>query len=246
MWNGRSIALILPTYNEKDSIADIITRFEALGVVDDILVINNNAVDGTSAYVATTSAREIVETVQGYGAAIRRGLREVDSDLICICEPDGTFNPEDLYKLLAYTGECGFVIGSRTVSNFIWVGANMGFALQWGNWLVAKITEVLYNSNYLSDVGCTFRIVSRECVDDISSGFTQAGSAFGLEMLLVALLRRIKVVQIPVNYHPRVGHSSVTGHLGRAVVLGVQMIRLVLVTRCRTRSLRSRPFGSGR
>ncbi len=239
LWNGRSIALILPTYNEKDSIADVISRFEALGVVDDILVINNNATVGTSAQVATTSARELFEPVQGYGAAIRRGLTEVDADLVCICEPDGTFNPEDLYKLLAYTGDCGFVIGSRTVSNFIWVGANMGFVLQWGNWIVAKITEVIYNSNYLSDVGCTFRVLSRECIDGISSGFTQDGSAFGLEMLLLAIIRRTKVVQIPINYHPRVGHSSVTGHLGESLVLGFQMIRMVFSMRCRVRSLRS-------
>ncbi len=240
MWNGRSIAVILPTYNEKDSIADVITRFEALGVVDDILVINNNAVEGTSTEVAGTSAREVQECRQGYGSAIRRGLREVDADLVCVCEPDGTFNPADLYKLLAYTVDCGFVVGSRTVSNFIWNGANMKFGLQWGNWFVAKITEVLYNSNYLSDVGCTFRILSRECIAEISLGFTLDGSAFGLEMLLEALLRRIRVVQIPVNYHPRVGHSSVTGHLGKTVVLGLQMLRIVLSKRLRPRSRRAR------
>lgn len=233
--------MILPTYNEKDSIADVIRRFEALGVVDDILVVNNNAADGTSANVATTSAREIVEPVQGYGAAIRRGIAEVDADLVCICEPDGTFNPEDLHKLLPFTIECGFVIGSRTVSNFVWDGANMGLILQWGNWFVAKITEILYNSSYLSDVGCTFRILSRECLGEVSPHFQQTGSAFGLEMMLIALIRRIRLVQVPVNYHPRVGHSSVTGHLGKALVLGVQMMRLVVSLRSRTRLVRRRP-----
>ncbi|MET3806570.1 glycosyltransferase involved in cell wall biosynthesis [Nakamurella sp. UYEF19] len=240
MWNGRTVALVLPTYNEKDSIADVIRRFEALDIVDDILVINNNAIDGTSVNVASTGAREIVETNQGYGAAIRRGLLEVDADLVCICEPDGTFNPEDLRKMLPYTVECGFVIGSRTVSNFIWDGANMGFALQWGNWLVAKFTEVLYNSSYLSDVGCTFRILSRECIADIAPKFSVDGSSFGLEMMLIALLRRIKLVQIPVNYHPRVGHSSVTGHLGKTVSLGLEMMRMVFRMRWRARSFRSK------
>ncbi len=240
MWNGRTIALILPTYNEKDSIAEIIRRFEQLGIVDDTLVINNNAAAGTSEEVATTSAREIVETTQGYGAAIRRGLREVDADLICICEPDGTFNPEDLYKLLPYTLECGLVVGSRTVSNFIWDGANMGFTLQWGNWGVAKMIEVLYNGCYLSDVGCTFRVLSRECSADISPHFRRNGSSFGLEMLLIALLRRTKLVQVPVNYHPRVGHSSVTGDLGKTVVLGAQMVRMVLQMRLGIRA-RAKP-----
>ena len=239
MWNGKSIAVILPTYNEKDSIADVIRRFHALGVVDDILVINNNAAAGTSENVASTGvAREIVETRQGYGAAIRRGLREVDTDLVCVCEPDGTFNPEDLFKLLPFTLECQFVVGSRTVSNFIWDGANMGFLLQWGNWAVAKMIEVLYNANYLSDVGCTFRILSRECVADISPKFTIDGSSFGLEMLLVALLRRTKVVQVPVNYHPRVGESSVTGDFGKTVSLGLEMMAMVGRMRLRTKAIR--------
>jgi len=240
VWEGKSVAVVLPTYNEKDSIADIIERFEQLGVVDDILVINNNAATGTSEQVAGTSARELIETTQGYGAAIRRGLREVDADLVCVCEPDGTFNPEDLRKLLPFTVDCDLVVGSRTVSNFIWEGANMGLFLQWGNWAVAKLIEVLYNTTYLSDVGCTFRVLSRRCVEDISPKFSMEGSSFGLEMLLIALLRRIDLVQVPVNYHPRVGQSSVTGELGKTVSLGLEMIRMVLRMRLSAKSVRRR------
>ncbi len=238
MWNGNSLSVILPTYNEKDSIADTIIRFEALGIVDEVLVVNNNAAEGTSEAVNKTNAHEVFESKQGYGAAIQRGLRQTHTDLVCICEPDGTFNPEDLLKLLPFTVECDFVIGSRTVSNFIWDGANMGFFLQWGNWAVAKLIEVLYNTGYLSDVGCTFRVLSRRCVDDITPKFTVTGSAFGLEMLLIALLRRTKVVQVPVNYYPRVGESSVTGDLGKTLVLGLQMIKMVLRMRLQARAMR--------
>lgn len=233
MWNGKTISVVLPTYNEKDSIADVIRAFDKLGVVDDILVINNNAADGTSEEVASTSAREIVETRQGYGAAIRRGLVEVDTDLICVCEPDGTFNPQDLTKLLPFTTECDFVVGSRTVSNFIWDGANMGWFLQWGNWAVAKVIELLFNTSYLSDVGCTFRVVSRARAADICAKAGVDGSAFGLEMLMLAVAARAKIVQVPVNYHPRVGVSSVTGDRRKAVRLGLQMLAIVLKTRVR-------------
>ncbi|MDQ1400817.1 MAG: hypothetical protein QOK20_2749, partial [Acidimicrobiaceae bacterium] len=195
MWKGQTVSVVLPTYNEKDSIAATIRGFAELGVVDDILVVNNNAAEGTSQEVATTTAREVVETRQGYGAAIRRGLSEVDTDLVCVCEPDGTFNPEDLLKLLSFTSECDFVVGSRTVSNFIWDGANMGWFLQWGNWAVAKMIEVLFNTSYLSDVGCTFRVVSRERAADILQRSTLDGSAYGLEMLMLAVIRHAKIVQ---------------------------------------------------
>jgi glycosyltransferase involved in cell wall biosynthesis len=228
MWNGKSIAVVLPTYNEKDSIADCIRRFEQVEVVDEVIVVNNNAAAGTSEEVAGTGAREVVETTQGYGAAIKRGMREANSDLVVICEPDGTFNPEDLRKLLAFMPECDLVVGSRTVSNFIWHGANMGWFLRWGNWAVAKLIEVLYNTAYLSDVGCTFRIMTREQAQTILDRSTLDGSAYGLEMLLISVITKARMVQVPVNYHQRVGVSSVTGELGKTVTLGLEMIGLVL------------------
>jgi glycosyltransferase involved in cell wall biosynthesis len=228
VWNGKTIAVVLPTYNEKDSIASVIRGFEKLDVVDDIVVVNNNAAEGTSREVEGTTAREIHESRQGYGAAIKRGLHEVDADLVAICEPDGTFDPADLLKLLPFTYECDFVVGSRTVSNFIWEGANMGWFLQWGNWSVAKIIEVLFNTSYLSDVGCTFRVVSRERVADILGRAQGDGSSFGLEMLMLAIVRRGRVVQVPVNYHPRVGVSAVTGDIRKTVKLGFEMLGMVL------------------
>lgn len=238
MWQGKTLSVVLPTYNEKDSIADIASRFEALEIVDEVIVVNNNAAEGTSEEVARTGAREVVETTQGYGAAIKRGLREADTDLVAICEPDGTFNPDDLRKLLAFMPECDYVVGSRTVSNFIWHGANMGPFLQWGNWAVAKLIEVLYNTSYLSDVGCTFRVMTREQATMVLSRSRLDGSAYGLEMLLIAVIMRTKMVQVPVNYHPRVGVSSVTGDLGKTIKLGLEMILLVLRMRLRTVRIR--------
>ena len=231
MWNGQSLCVVLPTYNEKDSIAQAIRGFEKLDIVDDILVVNNNAAEGTSAEVAATSAREVFESTQGYGAAIKRGLREADADLVCVCEPDGTFDPGDLLKLLPFTSECEFVVGSRTVSNFIWDGANMGWFLRWGNWAVAKVIEVLFNTAYLSDVGCTFRVVARERVDTLLEDLTLDGSAFGLEMLMVAVRQRATIVQVPVNYRPRVGVSSVTGELRKTVPLGLEMLSIIVKMR---------------
>jgi glycosyltransferase involved in cell wall biosynthesis len=227
MWRDQRLAVVLPTYNEADSIAACIADFEALGIVDDIVVVNNNAHPRTSTEVAPTSAREIFEPVQGYGAAIRCGLVETtDADLVCICEPDGTFVPTDLLKLLVFTDDVDLVLGSRTVQTFILSGANMGWFLRWGNWAVAKLTEVLYNTVYLSDVGCTFRVLTRRGVDELSPGFSLDGSAFGFEMMLLAARQRLSLVQVPVNYRERVGQSSVTGSRSAAVRLGLEMIAL--------------------
>lgn len=232
MWRGNTLAVVLPTYNEPDSIADCIHRFAALGVIDDIVVVNNNAHPNTSANVATTPAREVYESQQGYGAAIRRGLYETRHfDLICICEPDGTFDPEDLWKLLPFLSDSDIVFGTRTVQTFIYAGANMGAPLRWGNWAVAKLTELLFNTVSLSDVGCTFRVLRRSAIDQIAPNFTGNGSSFGLEMMLHAVRARLPMVQVPVRYLPRVGTSSVTGEMRVTVRLGVEMTWLVLRAR---------------
>ena len=227
MHNGRTVSLILPTYNEKESIRKVIQDFERLGIVDEIIVVNNNAVEGTSEQVAPTSATEIHEPVQGYGSAIRRGLREATGDWIVVCEPDDTFFADDLAKLLAYADDVEIVYGSRTVRNFIWQGANMGKFLQWGNWATAKLMEVLFNANSLSDVGCTYRLITRKALEALEPKFRVNSNFFSPEMMILGYRNRIPSVQIPVRYKDRVGTSSVTGNLWVAFLLGIQMIILI-------------------
>src|SRR5947209_4136457 len=101
MWHDKTVSVILPTYNERDSIRAAVDGFFATGYVDEVVVINNNAALGTSEEVAKTRAREVFEATQGYGSAIRRGFREARGDLIVLSEPDGTFSERDIVKLLA-------------------------------------------------------------------------------------------------------------------------------------------------
>lgn len=246
VWEGRSVSVVLPTYNEVGSIRACIEGFEALGIVDEVVVVNNNAADGTHQAVAATGAREVDEPVQGYGASIRRGLAEATGDLVVLCEPDGTFDPSDLWKLLPFTVDTDVVFGSRTVQVFIWEGANMGLFLRWGNWFVAKVIEVLFGTAYLSDVGCTMRVMHRHVVESELPRFRLTGSAFGLELLLRSIVARHRFVQVPVRYRQRVGQSSVTGNRWKAMWLGLEMLRLVLRFRFLPASMPPRPLAADR
>ena len=248
MWQNQTVSVVLPTYNEKDSIAACIRDFYASGVVDEVVVINNNAAHGTSDEVATTPAREVIEPLQGYGNAIRRGFREANGELIVVCEPDGTFNGRDVFKLLAYADDFDIVYGTRTTEEFIWTGANMGFFLKWGNYAVAKMMEFMYNTVCLTDVGCTYRLIRRSALREIEPHFSVGGSHFGPEMMLISVLKGVKLVQVPVNYRPRVGESAVTGDLVKAFFLGLRMIVMIwrfwfrsLVSRLRGRSMFGAP-----
>jgi glycosyltransferase involved in cell wall biosynthesis len=234
VWCGKRVSLVLPTYNERDSIRAAIEEFDATGVIDEIVVVNNNAAPGTSDEVAKTRAREVHEPRQGYGAAIRRGFREARGDLILVSEPDGTFRGHDVRKLLAYAEDFEVVYGSRTMKELIWEGANMGLFLKWGNYAVAKLMEFLFNTTALTDVGCTVRCVRREALHRIEPFFTVDGSFFGPEMMVLSILKRQKIIQVPVNYTKRVGTSSVTGNKWVAFRLGLRMIGLILDYRLRS------------
>jgi glycosyltransferase involved in cell wall biosynthesis len=228
MWNGQRVSVIFPTYREKSSIRAAIAEFTASGVVDEILVVNNNAEPGTSEEVAGSGAREVHEPRQGYGAAIRRGFAEATGELVIVSEPDGTFRGHDVLKLLSYSDDFEVVYGSRTVKELIWKGANMGIFLKWGNYWVAKLMELLFNSTSLTDVGCTMRCVRKDALRRMEPFFTVDGSFFGPQMMVLSLVMGMKVLQIPVNYTKRVGTSSVTGNKIVAFRLGLRMIALIL------------------
>ncbi len=241
MWRGKTVSVIFPTYNEKDSIRAATLGYFATGLADEVIVVNNNAAAGTSEEVAGTGAREIFELRQGYGNALLCGIDNCKSDLVVLSEPDGTFNPSDLLKLLAYSDDVPVVFGTRTSREFIWAGANMGLFLRWGNWAVAKMTELLFNTTILTDMGCTLRLFDANALRRIRPHLTIGGSHFGPQLLMETVAHGIPFVEIPINYRSRIGESSVTGSFSKAFVLGVQMIvlvwqyRLGMVRRNRTR-----------
>jgi glycosyltransferase involved in cell wall biosynthesis len=228
MWHGKTVAVVFPTYNEKDSIRRAILSYFATGLVDEIVVVNNNAAAGTSEEVAGTGAVEIFESRQGYGNALLCGIDYTQADLVIFSEPDGTFSGHDVLKLLAYSDDVPVVFGTRTTREFIWQGANMGKFLRWGNWAVAKMTELLFNSTILTDMGCTQRLLSREALNLIRPHLTIGGSHFGPQVLLEVIRHGIPFVEIAMNYRARVGESSVTGSFWKAWKLGWRMIFLVL------------------
>jgi hypothetical protein len=122
----------------------------------------------------------------------------------------------------------------------------MGLFLRWGNWFVAKLIEASFGTNYLSDVGCTFRVMRRGVVEELLPAFRLKGSAFGLELLMRSVAMRHPFVQVPVRYRARVGVSSVTGDFGKTVRLGLEMILLVARFRLWRRSLGPVPLAEDR
>ncbi len=228
------LSLVMPTYNERATLRKSILDFEKTRAIDEIIIIDNNATFDVLKTTAGTSAKVVPEVKQGYGAAIQKGLRVAKGDLIVICEPDGTFVANDIFKLLSYSKEFQFVIGTRTVQELIWEGANMGFLLKWGNYVVAKLVQFLFNTVSLSDVGCTYRIIHKKALEKIRRQFRANGGDFSLEMMVLACKNNLSIIQIPVNYKERpTGESTYSGTLGKALKLGTRMIIDIITIKLR-------------
>lgn len=234
MYHDKRVTVIFPAYNEEDNIVAAVHDFQISGVVDEVIVVDNNSRDRTAERVRTqTTARLVTETRQGYGSALTRGLREATGDYVIMAEPDGTFMGRDVLKLLAYAEDFDLVLGTRTSTLLIWSGANMGWFLRWGNIAVAKLLEFLYNTAQLTDCGCTMRLVRREKLAGFIDNLTVTRSHFLPEMVILAKRAGLSLIEIPLNYRPRIGESKITGTFSGAFKTGMAMIGLILALRFR-------------
>jgi glycosyltransferase involved in cell wall biosynthesis len=234
MWNEKTVTVVLPAYNEEAGIVDAIRDFFGVSyfrgerIVDEVLVVNNNSSDQTGALARAAGARVIDEPRQGYGSALQRGLKEANTDIIVTCEPDGTFVGRDIIKLLSYAEDFDVVCGTRTTRELFWKEANMGFFLRWGNFLVAKMMELLYDTCSLSDCGCTFRLYSRTAVTRIRDDLFVTQSHFLPNVIIAARMNDVSFIEIPVTYRGRVGVSKITGSWTGVWKTGLSMIFLIL------------------
>lgn len=235
MYQGKKVSIVLPIYNERENVRASLEEFLQHPAVDEVIAVDNNSTDGSDAEIKMTSAKYVKEAIQGYGSALRRGMREATGDLIVTCEPDGTFCASDLDRLLIYSRDYDVVLGTRTSKNPVWSGgdpgANMYFALRMGNWAVAKFLEYLFNGPSFTDVGCSYKLIHRLAYGKIKDSLTVDGSWFSPEYMIRVLQHRLSVVEIPVRYGARIGTSKITGKRLGAIKLGFRMVWFTLSER---------------
>ncbi|MFX1510249.1 MAG: glycosyltransferase family 2 protein [Promethearchaeota archaeon] len=230
MFAGKRVCVVIPAWNEEEPIAATIKDF-LTPEVDDVLVIDNNSTDNTAKVAKTAGATVIPEPIQGYGAAIRRGLWEAldrGYDLIVITEADQTFRGVDVPRLLSEVRNHHFVVGTRTATPYLEEGANMGLFLVIGNIAVAKLLGILHGYPPLTDVGCTLRVIRREMLEAILPKLDAEGAAFSPQMIVKVLEHGGKIKEIPVYYLTRVGEAKITTSKTKAFRNGLQMIKVIL------------------
>lgn len=211
VFRGKSVSLVIPAYNEADTISQVVTEFQECPHLDEIVVVDNNCTDATASLAEAAGARVVRETNPGYGAALAAGMSHAKGDILVLTEADGSFCAKDLEKLLVYLDDADMVMGTRTTRQMLEQGANMRFALRWGNVMMAKFLQMLWirpSEPRFTDVGCTYRALHRSTFLAIQSALRERGPAFSTEMMCAALNAKRRVIEIPVTYRKRSGGES--------------------------------------
>jgi dTDP-glucose pyrophosphorylase len=202
------ISIIIPAYNEEQSISYVIRDFRDL--VDEVLVIDNSSADRTAKVARDAGAR--VETVRlvGYGDSIRYGLDHAVGDIFVIVEADYSFRARDLNKILEYLKDADMVVGTRTTRELVEQGTNMRGPVRWGNIMVAKLVELLWwrERPRFTDVGCTYRALWRDTYLRMRPLLLGVGPELSPEMMLAAMQTHKRIIEVPVSYHRRIGGES--------------------------------------
>jgi len=211
MWEGKKVSVVFSTYRDVKTIKKVIDGLFKTGVVDEVVAVDNNAEEGTKEEILKTKAKYALETRQGLGYGFMTALKEAKGDLIITMEVDGTYTPNDVFKLLSYSEDFDVVCGTRTNSSTIRKGSEMGLMTRWANIFYAKFISVLFRTSNLTDVGCIYRLINRKSLDKIKKIKMDGGWAFNLDWMIHMIRKKIKFIEIPVNFFPRVGAAVGAG-----------------------------------
>lgn len=234
MYKGKKVSVVFGTYKEKRSIKSTINELFATGFVDEVCVVNNNAEEGTDNEIKGTKAKLFYEVRQGYGWAYQLAMEKAIGDYIITIEADGTFRAKDLERLLVYADEYEVVLGSRTSLIGSLEGIDgMGFLRKYANVLEAKTIEILFNTNSLTDVGCTLRLIKRSAYNKLKKIWKQKSALFNTEIILLTVMNKISFVEVPIAYQKRVGKSQIIGNfmdeLMWAITIQIYIIKCWIV-----------------
>jgi glycosyltransferase involved in cell wall biosynthesis len=205
----RKLSVIIPVYNERNTVAEAIRRSRAVEIPLDreIVVVDDGSSDGTTQILSQlqdSTVRVVFHDVnRGKGAAIRTGLTHVTGDLVLIQDADLEYDPEDWPKLLSpvLKGKARVVYGSR----FTGERRNMMFWHWVGNRFLSLVTNALYNPT-LSDMETCYKLFDRELVQSIPL----SSNRFGFEPEVTAKILRTgeRIYEVPISYAGREIHEG--------------------------------------
>jgi glycosyltransferase involved in cell wall biosynthesis len=197
------LTVVMPVYNEKGTIEEIVSRVLAVPLRKELIAIDDASTDGTREIVQRLGRERgftvlLQERNQGKGAAVRRGIAAALGHVVVIQDADLEYSPEeypDLLELIA-RGKADAVYGSR----FIGRHRCFLFSHYLANLFLNTVTNVLYNTT-MTDMETCFKAIRT----DVLKGITLRSDRFGIEPEITAKLFKAgaRVYEVPITYDGR-------------------------------------------
>ena len=200
---GPALSLVFPAFNEADNLPVLLESAvkigDSLGLGFEIVVVDDGSQDATAHILEAWSARDPrIRAVhhlanQGYGAALRRGLREARGELVFFSDADLQFELSEIQNLLAHSDDFDIIAGYRAPRRDP-IGRRL-IARIWG-----LLVELLFDLR-VRDIDCAFKIFHREVLDAIP--IDSIGAFVNTEILARARAQQFRIKQIPVTHRAR-------------------------------------------
>ena len=214
------ISVIIPAYNEEDSIGLVLDALPQ-NLIHEIIVVDNNSTDDTARSASEKGARVVAEKRRGYGSACLKGISELDNpDIVVFLDGDFSDYPEEIIQLVEpiESGKKDFVLGSRML-----IPESRSALLpqsRYGNQLAVFLMRLFFRHKF-TDLG-PFRAIRYESLKTIA--MQDANFGWTVEMQIKAVKKGLRIMEIPVKYRERVGVSKITGTFSGTIKAGAKII----------------------
>jgi dolichol-phosphate mannosyltransferase len=198
------LSVIVPVYNEKRTIQQILEKVREVPVDKEIIVVDGNSIDGTRDLLKQEENKHDTKVIYishrcGRGLALKIGMEHITGDVIIFQDADLELDPSDYPALLKpiEEGKAKVVFGSR----FLGKSAQyMGIFQKLGNHFLTFLVNVLYSSQ-LTDVETCYQVFRREALEGIQLHGDEFN--FTIELTVKLLKKKYQVMEIPITYIPR-------------------------------------------
>jgi len=223
---NKKILVIIPAFNEADSIRSVINDIPK-DLIDEIVVVNNGSSDGTDDLARDAGATVLKENRRGYGYACLKGIEyarskpdDLKPDIIVFLDGDYSDYPQEMMDLINPILESDYdlVMGSRTLGKME-SGAMLPQAV-FGNFLATKLIKWFYGVQF-TDLG-PFRAIKFDKL--LSLNMEDKTFGWTAEMQVKAAKMGLKSFDVPVSYRKRIGVSKITGTLGGTMKAGYKIL----------------------
>ncbi len=222
--NNQRVTIIIPALDEEQAIGETVRRIDR-DLVSEVIVVDNGSRDRTAERAAAAGARVIPQPRRGYGSACLAGVHAAaGADILVFLDGDGSDCPEDLPRVLGpvLRREADLVLGSRMLGERE-AGSVSGHQV-WGNRLILTMLRVLTGVR-LTDFG-PFRAIDARALARLDMSHPTYG--WPIEMVVKAIRRGLRIMEVPVRTRRRIGQSKVTGTLRGSLLAGYHLIATVL------------------